>query len=325
MGFSLRTFSLLHRGVANLVTSRPLCVSFEITHHCNARCRHCHRGEKIREVRAAPERFGELYRELRPPVVQISGGEPTTRGDLFEILKAIRQPDGTPYMILVTNGSLLKREKYHRLREHGIDQFSVSLDFPDDRHDAFRKIPGLFGRIRDFVLSLDPAERRVITLNAVVLTINVRELVALAELARSWGVNMNYSPYTWMRTNDRDFVLKGDDLAYFEKTIDELIAFKRRHGTIRTSDSFLHDMARFFHEETRPGCRAGERFLVVNPDGTLSPCGLIMKQYTSPRELLGSFSKDNDCSACNTCIRASTERPFNNLVAGGFRSVNSRA
>jgi MoaA/NifB/PqqE/SkfB family radical SAM enzyme len=325
MGISLRTATLAHRGLANLVTSRPLCVSFEITHHCNARCKHCHRGEKIRETRARPERFGELYRELRPPVVQISGGEPTTRGDLPEILKAIRQRNGTPYMILVTNGSLLNRDKYHRFRELGIDQFSISLDFPDERHDAFRNIPGLFGRIRDFILDLDPAERRVITLNAVVLTINVRELVKLAELARSWGVNMNYSPYTWMRTNDREFVLKGEDLAYFERVVGELTAFKQRYDTIRTSDSFLGDMARFFHDENRPGCRAGERFLVVNPDGTLSPCGLIMGQYGSRRELLSSFSKNNTCSACNTCIRASTERPFNNLVAGGFRSVNGRA
>ncbi len=325
MGTAMRTVALFNRGVANLVTSKPLCVSFEITHHCNARCKHCHRGEKIREVRAAPERFGELYRELRPPVVQISGGEPTTRGDIAKILKAIRQPDGTPYMILVTNGSLLNREKFRRFRELGIDQFSVSLDFPDDRHDSFRNIPGLFGRIRDFILSLDPVERRVITLNAVVLTINVRELETLAELARGWGVNMNFSPYTWMRTNDRSLVLSGEDLSEFERIIPRLIGFKKKHDTIRTSDSFLHDMVRFFREETRPGCRAGERFLVVNPDGTLSPCGLIMAQYASHQELLQSFAKDNTCSACNTCIRASTERPFNNLVAGGFRSVSARA
>lgn len=318
-----RTATLLRRGVSNLVATRPLCVSFEITHNCNARCDHCHRGEKLREVRAPAERFGERYRELRPPVVQISGGEPLTRGDVEDVIRAIRQPDGLPYIILVTNGSLLRRERFFRLRGIGVDQFSVSLDFPDERHDRFRHIPGLFGRIRDFVLSLEPDDRRVITLNAVVMTRNVRDLTSLAALAREWGVHMNFSPYTWLRTGDRDLVLKGDDLREFEAIVGELVAFKRQYDTIRTSDAFLHDMIRFFHEETRPGCRAGERFLVVNPDATLSPCGLVMTTYQTRAELLEGFSETNACSGCNTCIRASTEHPFNNLVAGGLKSVKA--
>ncbi|MGD8279013.1 MAG: radical SAM protein [Gemmatimonadota bacterium] len=321
MGTSLRTATLLQRGVANLLASRPLCASFEITHHCNARCRHCHRGEKIREVRAPAERFGELYRQLRPPVVMVSGGEPTTRGDLEEILKAIRQPDGTPYLILTTNGSLLTRDRFYRLRYLGVDQFSISLDFPDDRHDEFRGIPGLFAKIRSFILSLVPEDRRMVTLNAVVMSRNIDDLVALAELARDWNVSMNYSPYTWLRTNDRDFLVKGEELRAFEAVIERLIAFRRQHDTIRTSDAFLYDMARFFEAETLPGCRAGERFIVVNPDGTLSPCGLIMAQYASRDEVVRSFSKTNTCAACNTCIRASTEHPFNHLVAGGMRGM----
>ncbi len=321
MGTSLRTATLLGRGVANLLASRPLCVSFEITHHCNARCQHCHRGEKIRETRAPAERFGEVYRQLRPPVAMVSGGEPTTRGDLEAILRAIRQPDGTPYLVLATNGSLLDRDRFYRLRHAGVDQFSISLDFPDRRHDEFRGIPGLFGRIRSFILSLVPEDRRLVTLNAVVLSRNVGDLMALAELAQSWGVSMNYSPYTWMRTSDRELVVQGDDLRAFEAVVERLIAFRALHDTIRTSDDFLRDMARFFREGTLPGCRAGERFIVVNPDASLSPCGLIMAQYASQREVLRSFSHTNTCTACNTCIRASTEHPFNHLVAGGMRGM----
>jgi len=80
-------------------------------------------------------------------------------------------------------------------------------------------------------------------------------------------------------------------------------------------------MARFFEEETLPDCRAGERFIVVNPDGTLSPCGLIMTHFASQAEVVRSFSRTNTCTACNTCIRASTEHPFNHLVAGGIRGL----
>lgn len=80
-------------------------------------------------MRAAPERFREICRQRRPPVVQVSGGEPLTREDVEDIIRAIRQPDGLPYVILLTNGSLLTPDRFLRLRGSGMDQFSVSLDF----------------------------------------------------------------------------------------------------------------------------------------------------------------------------------------------------
>ncbi len=256
-------------------------------------------------------------------MVQISGGEPLVRRDVDQIIQAIRQPDGTPYIIFVTNGALLSRDRFRGLRRIGVDQFSVSLDYPDERHDDFRSIPGLFGRIRDMIAGLEPGERSVVTLNAVVQSRNYRDLVALAELAREWGVNMNYSPYTWLRTGDKSFLIQGSDLTELRGVMEGLIAFKRKHRTIRTGDSFLRDIARFNAEASYSRCRAGERFLVVNPDGTLSPCGLIMAQYESREELVEEFSRSNDCSFCNTCIRASTERPFNNLVRGGLSSLKA--
>jgi MoaA/NifB/PqqE/SkfB family radical SAM enzyme len=323
MARTLRTISLFTRSLANLSTRRPLCVSFEITHNCNARCQHCHRGGRVREVRASPQQLGRMYRTLRSPVVQISGGEPLVRGDVDDIIRAIRQPTGTPYVILVTNAALLSRDRFREFRRIGVDQFSVSLDYPDERHDTFRSIPGLFGRIRDLVAGLDPDERRIVTFNSVIHSRNFRELTALAGLARDWGVGINFSPYTWLRTGDRSFLIKGGDLLEFHQVVEELLAFKRQHNTIRTADSFLWDIARFNAEEAHPGCRAGERFLVVNPDGSLSPCGLIMGEYQSREQLLEEFSKPNRCASCNTCIRAATERPLNNLVAGGLRGLRA--
>ena len=38
-----------------------------------------------------------------------------------------------------------------------------------------------------------------------------------------------------------------------------------------------------------PGCRAGEKFMVVNPEGTISPCGLIIGSYDSQQEVVDCF------------------------------------
>ena len=37
------------------------------------------------------------------------------------------------------------------LRCAGVDQFSVSLDFPDQRHDDFRVYPGLYRHLEDLI------------------------------------------------------------------------------------------------------------------------------------------------------------------------------
>jgi len=318
----LRALSLAKRGGINLVTNRPLCVSFEITHDCNANCKHCHRGGIVDTARATPERFGELYRELRPVVIQVSGGEPLLRSDVEEIIAALKQPDGTPYIVFVTNAALLTVEKYHRLRDIGVDVFSVSFDYPDERHDEFRAIPGLFRRIESLAKGIDSGGNKAVTLNSVVQRDNFRELVPMAEIAADWGLGINYSPYTWLRTDDRGYMIPRDELPEFERVIRRLIDFKKRYGAVRTTDSFFYDMLAFFRNGSIPDCRAGERFLVVNPDGTLSPCGLIITDYPTWDELKDGFTRNNTCTFCHTCIRSSTENPFNNLITGAVQTLN---
>jgi len=305
-----RLISLTKRGFGNLFSNRPLCVSFEITHACNAQCQHCHRGGPVEEEMASASELGRIYRELSPPVVQISGGEPLLRDDVLDIIGALRQPDGTPYTILVTNGSLLTPEGFRQTKDAGVDAYSVSLDYPDDRHDEFRTIPGLFDHLRELIQALTPDERRMITLNCVVQSENFRDLLPLASLALDWGVSINYSPYTWLRTDDRGFVVPKDDLPELQEIFGKLLKFQEKHDTVKSNATFLNNIVAFFDDKGIPGCRAGERFLVVNPDGTLSPCGLITTAFSNRAEMKEGFVKANTCTACNTSIRSWTERPF---------------
>ena len=309
-----RTLSLAKRGILNYFQKRPFCVSFEITHNCNARCLHCHRGGNVDKKRATPQRFAEIFHVLKPPVIQVSGGEPLLRKDVEHIIEVLKQPDGTPYIIFVTNASLLTEEKYHSLRRIGVDVYSISLDYPDERHDEFRKIPGLFQHIKTLIEKLNPVKDKAITINTVVHSKNFRYTPRMAELAIEWGVTINFSPYTWLRTNDKKFMIPKDELPEFKDIIKKLIELKRKHNTIRTPDSFFYNMVEFFENESIPNCRAGSRFLVVNPDGTFSPCGLIIKDYHSWKELKENFTKHNTCTYCHTCIRSSTEKPTYNLI-----------
>ena len=149
-----------------------------------------------------------------PPFVQISGGEPLTRPDVFDVVRAVRGSDRTRQIIFVTNGSLLDPATYHRLREAGVSRMSVSLDFPDERHDAFRKIPGLFQHLSQILPEI--ARRNgggcAVALNTAITSANFREIVQIAHVAHQWGVGVSYSAYTTMKTGDLSFMLSAAEV-----------------------------------------------------------------------------------------------------------------
>jgi MoaA/NifB/PqqE/SkfB family radical SAM enzyme len=316
-----RNLFLAKRGAGNYFTKRPFCVSFEVTYSCNAKCKHCHLGGPKEEERATPQRYAELCREIKPVVAQVSGGEPLLRRDIEQIIQALRVKNRPPYIVLTTNGTLLTKEKYLRLREAGVDEFSLSLDFPNERHDDFRGVPGLFNKIETLIKETEHIPDRGITLSGVVNRENYQDLIRMAELAKKWNVHMNFSTYTWLRTKKKEFMIPKDELPELKKILARLKEFKKRNKTIFTSDYVLDSMPEFFEKGSLDNCRAGERFFVVNPDGTLSPCGLIIRKYRTQKEIMQNFTKTNTCGDCFTSIRANTEKPAKYLIKDSLLSI----
>jgi radical SAM protein with 4Fe4S-binding SPASM domain len=77
------------------------------------------------------------------PVVVLSGGEPLTRKDVFEIARY--GTDKGLRMCLATNGTLVTDEICGKIKQSGIRIVSLSLDGADDTvHDDFRSQKGAF-------------------------------------------------------------------------------------------------------------------------------------------------------------------------------------
>lgn len=304
-----RTLSLAARGGRNYLTKRPLCISFEVTHSCNAKCKHCHLHGPVEEERASPDRLGEICRELSPVVAQASGGEPLLRKDLEQIIEAWRVPSRAPFIVVTTNATLLSLDRYRSLKEAGVDEFSVSFDYPDERHDEFRGVPGLFRKIEKLIEDLGSQRDKSISLCCVIQSDNFRLLPQIAELARKWGVRLNFSAYNTLRTHDQSYMLSKDDREEFKEIIPVLLEYQKKYKNIRTSGYVLRNMLKYFEQGYMPNCRTGERFFNVNPNGTLSPCGLIITDYKTREEFIQDFCKSNTCVYCYTSLRANTEKP----------------
>jgi AdoMet-dependent heme synthase len=304
------TIALAGRALINYARKRPLCVSFEVTHNCNARCRHCHLGPPRSEQLAPPERYAELCNEIRPIVAQVSGGEPLLRGDVDAIVRALTRRSPAPHMILTTNGALLTKKRHQELRQAGICDFSLSFDYPDARHDEFRNVPGLYTHIDDLMRALSSnGSPHAVTLACVIHRGNFRDLPAIAEKALAWKAGVSFSAYTWLRTGNREMLLSADEVGELRDVLRQVMAHKRRHGNVFTSDYVLRKIPEYFARPGMPRCRAGERILIVNPDGTLSPCGLIVRDYPNRAALVSDFTRKNSCDCCYTSSRANTEKP----------------
>ena len=127
----------------------PKWIAWEITRRCNLRCVHCRSSSEM-EIKGHPDfSTEEAYRVLddivsyAQPVVVLSGGEPLTRKDVFEIAqygtsKGLR-------MCLATNGILVTDDICEKIKASGIRIVSLSLDGADETvHDDFRSQKGAF-------------------------------------------------------------------------------------------------------------------------------------------------------------------------------------
>jgi len=303
---------LAARGARSYLGNRPFIVSYEVTLSCTCNCHHCDLGGVLKdEKQVGPEEYAEITRRLKPLVAQISGGEPLLRTDLPAIVRAIKQGGGVPHAIVVTNGVLLDEKNYLELREAGVDQFSISLDFPDERHDEFRRRPGLYRRLEQKLPQLASFGFKDIVLNTAITKANMSEILPLAEKAAEWNVAISYSAYTPLRTNDAGYSISTErNLDSLRGAIRELLIRKKEGANIGNPDVALRGIVSFFEQGYMPNCKAGGRFLIVMPDGSLVPCSLHRTKFASRQDMKRDFSRTNRCGGCYVAIRSYSELPL---------------
>ncbi|HOK46547.1 MAG TPA: radical SAM protein, partial [Bryobacteraceae bacterium] len=278
------------------------------------------------ELLMKPADYRRYTKALNPCVVQVSGGEPLLRPDLTDIVRNIKGGSKLPYTILVSNWSEMTEERYLELREVGVDQFSVSLDFPDERHDEFRCLPGLYEHLSRIIPRLAALGHDDIVLNTCITSLNLHEINAIADKAREWGVNICYSAYSARRTGCRDYMpASPEQIAVLNRELDRVEARRDSTNWIVNSRSTLDATRRYFEQGGAPGCTAGLRFLVVRADGSLQPCSMQFKQYPLEQRsrMISEFTAHNTCDQCYVSIRSYLDKTFPQLLQENVRGFFS--
>lgn len=292
------------------VVRKPILVHFEVTLRCNARCGFCDYwktdpAERARELNS----FADAARFFNPMMVTWTGGEPTLRRDLEDLVSAVDRAIRIKYMTLITHGGMLTRERARSLWDAGINQFNISLDFLDERHDEARGIPGLVGRIMRTVPAMRESGIDGIRFNTVIKRSNLDQIVPIVHRAAELGVGVNFSCYTDNKNGNPEGLIGTEQLAQLDAVIAELLAYKRRRrGIITNSDYYLEQIPRYVRGETRgEPCHSGIRTIHLDPASYVKRCPDFPVDFH-----WRDFEKYQpvNCNACYYACRGEAQAPL---------------
>ncbi len=291
-------------------------VRISVTDRCNLRCSYCMPEEGL-DWLAKPELLtdDEIVRLVSVAVrllgvheIRFTGGEPLLRRDLEELIAAVAGAIRLKYITLITHGGMLSPERAASLWDAGVNQFNISLDYLDGRHDAARGIPGLGAKIFAAVAAMRARGIDSIRFNTVIKDDNLDQLLPIVERAAALGCGVNFSVYTDAKNGNRQHLVASAHVAELDDVVGRLLAFKRRRrGVITNSDYYLEQIPRYVRGEMTEPCRSGIRTFHVDPTGRVKRCPDFPTDFH-----WGDFRRYEpiDCNACYYACRGEAQAPL---------------
>ncbi len=306
LGDKLRAVSAI---VSNRVNDDPINITLELTRRCNARCDYCNHWQEQRQTEQAIADYVAVVRRFRPFSVTICGGEPFMRKDALEIIRAVVAEPGWRYVSIITNGWFLSEERAQKLIDTGIDQINVSLNFPDERQDADRKLPGLFKRISHIVPWMTARGAKV-QLNSIIMNDNLEDVVPIAQLAHRWNASVMYTLYSELPADNHGHLFPPERQPRLFEALSELKALKRVHPGVVANAQWYFDMIPTYVSGTViEGCTAGKKTLHISPGGMVRPCAELppVAHYS---EYDHRAADPVSCTRCFQACRGEVQAPL---------------
>lgn len=284
----------------------PTLVNLEVTKRCNARCDFCDYWKTKTEE--SLDDYVPVVEKLKPMIVMITGGEPTLRRDLPQIIGSIRAYSDTVYLGMVTNGATLNVERGLKLWESGLDQLAISLDWLDERHDEARGIPKLAAKIKETAPQI-AAKGVNVLLNTVIKQDNLDSVVDMVHWCNDNDVKISFSAYTDVKVGNLLHNVQTGRLDTLRSVIDELIQLKKSGMPILSTSYYLRRIPEFFENGGIGDCIAGKRFVTVTPEGNVKRCSEFPAECHYTEWTPNTFGK-TDCEACWFSCRGETQAPL---------------
>lgn len=258
--------------------------------HCNQNCVHCYAaGQKlVSEQELSTDEWKQIIDKCRRsmiPQLTFTGGEPTMRDDLFELIDYAR------WFVtrLNTNGIKLTKDYCKRLAEVSLDSCQITFYSCDE--DVHNRLVGANQYVNTLAGIENALEAGInISINTPLCTLN-RDYVKTLEFLHDKGVM--YVTCSGLITTGNALSSQSEELQLsrdeIKKILKEAVDYCAKHDMeiSFTSPGWIEDA--FFDELSinRPTCGACLSNMAITPAGNVVPC----QSYLSGNPL-GNMLKD---------------------------------
>jgi pyrroloquinoline quinone biosynthesis protein E len=268
----------------------PLALLAEPTHRCPLQCPYCSNPVELERGKHELDTY-EWQRIIDEAAaldilqIHFSGGEPTARRDLVDLVAHARAAG--LYTNLITAGVLLDAGKLRALKDAGLDH--VQLSFQDSEAAGADRIGGYKGghEKKLVVARLIREAGFPLTLNLVVHRQNLHHLDALLAMAVELDAHRveiaHVQYYGWALKNRAALMPTRAQLEHATKTVED--------ARIRLKGQLVIDYVVPDYYAKRPkACMGGwgRQFLNVSPAGKVLPChaaeAITTLQFDSARQ-----------------------------------------
>ena len=270
--------------------------------HCNQKCVHCYAANQVLadEEELTTDQWKEILDKCRAvgiPQVTFTGGEPTMRDDLFELIRHARWFVSR----LNTNGIRLTKEYCRSLHEADLDSVQITFYSPDLR--VHNLLVGA-DRYEDTVKGIDNAleEGLSVSINTPLCTLN-KDYVKTLEFLHEKGVI--YVTCSGLITTGNAALKASENLqltsSELEAVLRDAVAYCNENGMeiAFTSPGWIDQSVFEELNIPAPSCGACLSNMAVTPGGNIVPC-----QSRLSDEPLGNMLRDDweavwDSPACS--------------------------
>lgn len=348
---SLRKTAKYHL-LSNLSALKPLKLRLAVTNRCNARCIMCNvwksDQEEVKKTELSVEEYEKLFKNSRDFLskinhISITGGEPTLRSDLTDILKVINKY--FPKASININTNAFNTERIMNFVKEAIaltSQLSVmvSLDGMGEAHGKIRGIDGVFEKtfksVQELIKFRDENKGKLkIRINHILSQFNYKEFEKVSAFCKE--NKLEITPIVMQRgeffnNDDLDISLNEEAKNYLIPIFEQLIALDKQNllGNIEVLEQLM-GMPRDYN------CWAGKIMLLIEDNGVVYPnggcpssqnfgnireCDYNLKKLLSSKKAKQVFDFVNKCRSCRlACETLTTLRQPEAL--SGYRKLKS--
>ena len=256
--------------------SGPDKVFFELTRSCNIRCIDCFNASGI----ALP---GEMKKdqilktiddlaEFGAQEIRFTGGEPMISKSLPNYVR--RTNDWGLRTSIGTNAMLATGSLTQILAESGLDTAIVSIDGLEESHNRVRG-KGSFAKTLEGMKNLRK-EGIEVRVNMVILRVNVTDVVPFVEMAVTEGLSVMLRRFIASGRGEH-LTQGGITWEEYEKLRQDLDPYLK-NSQVHVDGHYLKSEqtpSRIPLPFQRSACSAGQRGLVILPDGHIQTCGFL--------------------------------------------------